>query len=325
MVYLHPLAYLVGLEGVALLRAFAGEYDREFTEARLAEVRALLDSTTSGGQGTEAQLLTVVDAYRAWAEFYDKPGNGLFDPEQSVVWSILDGLPRGVALDAACGTGRHAEHLAFLGHRVIGVDISPDMLARARTKIPAGEFHEADLHHLPLPDDSVDIVVCAFALTHVPELAPVFAEFARVLRSGGHLVISDVRGLFADGIHSPLARAGTDGGPAYLPQRRHLTSDYLSTAIPLGLQVRRCEEPCMSTSVVSLPDSDLAALRQASINLRPDIYSLHRWCPAAVHAAYRDVPMMIIWHFQLIEDTASRESVHSQASISPTATGELGP
>jgi len=38
VIYQHPLAYLLGLEGVALLHAFAGEYDREFTEARLAEV-----------------------------------------------------------------------------------------------------------------------------------------------------------------------------------------------------------------------------------------------------------------------------------------------
>lgn len=43
MIYQHPLAYLLGLEGVALMRAFAGEYDRAFTEARFAEVRALLD------------------------------------------------------------------------------------------------------------------------------------------------------------------------------------------------------------------------------------------------------------------------------------------
>jgi hypothetical protein len=33
--------------------------------------------------------------------------------------------------------------------------------------------------------------------------------------------------------------------------------------------------------------------------MRGDIYGLHQWCPAAVQAAYRDVPMMIIWHFQL--------------------------
>ena len=51
MIYQHPLAYLLGLEGVALLHAFAGGYDRDFTEARLAEVRALLDSADQLGGG----------------------------------------------------------------------------------------------------------------------------------------------------------------------------------------------------------------------------------------------------------------------------------
>ncbi|MGX9883437.1 class I SAM-dependent methyltransferase [Streptomyces sp. NPDC002276] len=56
------------------------------------------------------------------------------------------------------------------------------MLARARERLPDVDFHEADLHRLPLPDDAVDTVVCALALTHVPELAPALGEFARVLR-----------------------------------------------------------------------------------------------------------------------------------------------
>ena len=77
-------------------------------------------------------------------------------------------LPLGVALDAACGTGRHAAYLAQLGHQVIGVDSSPEMLAVAREKLPDVEIHLADLNALPVADDGVDVVVCAFALTHVP-------------------------------------------------------------------------------------------------------------------------------------------------------------
>ncbi len=42
MIYQHPLAYLLGLEGIALLRAWAGDFDKDFVDARLAEVRALL-------------------------------------------------------------------------------------------------------------------------------------------------------------------------------------------------------------------------------------------------------------------------------------------
>jgi hypothetical protein len=43
VIYQHPLAYLLGLEGIALLRGWAGDFDKDFVDARLAEVRALLD------------------------------------------------------------------------------------------------------------------------------------------------------------------------------------------------------------------------------------------------------------------------------------------
>ena len=53
-IYQHPLAYLLGLEGIALLRAFSGEYDREFTLARFRDVRALLEAPDALGAGSEA-------------------------------------------------------------------------------------------------------------------------------------------------------------------------------------------------------------------------------------------------------------------------------
>ena len=66
------------------------------------------------------------------------------------------------------------------------------MLDYARRRVPEGEFRFGELDRLPLPDDSADVVVCALALIHVPCLQPVMAEFARVLRPAGDLVISDV-------------------------------------------------------------------------------------------------------------------------------------
>src|SRR5688500_7402501 len=112
MVYQHPLSYLLGLEGVALLRAFAGDYDRAFGEARIAEIRRLLDSPQLGGDGITADRVSTVDGYRIWSATYDQPGNGLFAVEESVVHEILGPVPPGVAVDAACGTGRHSAYLA---------------------------------------------------------------------------------------------------------------------------------------------------------------------------------------------------------------------
>ena len=147
-----------------------------------------------------------------------------------------------MALDAACGTGRFAAFLARHGHQVIGVDSSPDMLAHARRRVPDGEFHLATLEQLPLPDDSVDVIVCALALVHVPRLQPVLAEFARVLRPGGDLVISDIHHeLVTRG--SVIKARGPAGEPCIVETYRHRLGDYLRPALNLGFQVMRCEEP----------------------------------------------------------------------------------
>ena len=304
MIYQHPLAYLLGLEGIALLRALSGAYDRDFTHARFREIQTLLQSAEELGDGIEARPITTREGYDRWAPFYDEPGNQLLDIEQPVVREILDSLPVGVALDAACGTGRHTAYLASLGHKVIGVDTSLEMLALAREKVPGGEFYEADLYDMPLPDDSVDLVVCAIALTHVADLGQALAELVRVLRPNGHLVISDSRGLIGD-IGLPLVRVGPDGEVGYMPTYARLASDYLAAALPLGLQVRRCEEPrtpspLLGDDGVTLYDG--VRLQDPVLGEPPYIWSLHALAIDATNAAWRGKPAVIVWHFQLFGD-----------------------
>lgn len=304
MVYQHPLAYLLGLEGIALLRAFAGEYGRGFTAARLAEVRDLLDAAPELGHGAATPKMGTTDGYRVWARSYDAPGNQMIDLEQPVVREILDGIAPGAALDVACGTGRHSEYLAGLGHEVTGVDTSLEMLAKARAKVQGGDFHEADLHDLPFADDRFDVVVCALALTHVPDLAQALAELVRVLRPGGHLVVSDSRPLICDA-GLPLVKRGHDGNPGYMPTYARRTSDYLKAALPLGLEVRRCEEPRRPFPLVDqhgVPPGDDGLPPVHVRDSPPDIWALHRWCTEAINAAYRDTPVAIVWHFQLVVD-----------------------
>ena len=300
VIYQHPLAYLLGLEGIALLRAFSGAYDREFTIARLREIRGLLDAAEELGEGVEARPMTTREGYARWADSYDEPGNQLLEMEQPIVREILDSLPVGVALDAACGTGRHTAYLAEIGHKVIGVDASPEMLARAREKVPEGEFYEADVYELPLADGSADLVVCTIALSHVPDLERALNEIVRVLRPNGHLVISDSRGVVGD-IGLPLVRITPDGESRYMPTYARLASDYLAAALPLGLQVRRCEEPRRPTPIVLDDGTDPYDGERPPPHIpgRSNIWSLHPWATAAANAAYRDTPIAIIWHFQL--------------------------
>jgi SAM-dependent methyltransferase len=303
VIYQHPLAYLIGLEGIALLRAYAGGYDREFTLARLREVRRLLDSPEALGEGIEARPISLTEVYDRWAPSYDGPGNQLLELEEPVVRAILDELPIGVALDAACGTGRHAAYLASLGHTVIGVDASPGMIAVAREKVPDGAFQVGDLHALPLADDSVDLVVCAIALVHLPAIDGPFAEFARVLRPGGHLVVSDQCGLIAD-IGLPLVDDLPGGGFGFTPAYPRLASEYLAAALPLGFEVRRCEQPRVPSPLLD-PEGrtvhDGERVPAQDPDDAPYIWALHAEAVEAANAAWRDKPSSIVWHFELRE------------------------
>jgi SAM-dependent methyltransferase len=283
--------------------AESAETTRARLTPRLREIAALLDSAEEFGDGVEARPIPTREGYDLWAPVYDEPGNELLDIEQPVVREVLDGLPVGVALDAACGTGRHAAYLASLGHKVIGVDTSPEMLARARDKVPEGEFYEADLQNVPLPDGSVDLVVCAIALSHVPDLGPALAEFVRVLRPNGHLVISDSRGLIGD-IGLPLVRVGPGGEFGYMPIWSRLASDYLAAALPLGLQVRRCAEPRRPSPLMDDGTDLYDGVRPPDHvpGKPPNIWSLHALATDATNAAWRGKPAAIILHFQLPAD-----------------------
>lgn len=294
MIYQDPLAYLLGLEGTALLNAWAGDHDRAFTDARLAEIRRLLDDEKLQDRGVFAERLSTVLAYEQQSAGYDaEAGGGLFATDEPIVAEYLSCREPGVALDAACGTGRFAELLARRGHRVMGVDSSPDMLAYARRRVPDGEFRVGELDRLPLADGSVDVIVCALALVHVPSLEPVLAEFARVLRPGGDLVISDMHHeLVTRG--SVITACGPAGEPCIAATYRHRLGDYLRPALRLGFQVRRCEEPD-----AALPAGPLPEPTGEIGDWRDWPWSLMDYLPSAHRAAGR-CPSLIIWHFQLV-------------------------
>lgn len=99
-------------------------------------------------------------------------------------------------LDVGTGTGYLAGMMAPMVEKVIGVDSSPGMLARAGEKMAqAGyshvTFQEGMAEELPLSSDSVDVAMCHMLLHHVVSPRSVLAELRRVVRPGGYLVIID--------------------------------------------------------------------------------------------------------------------------------------
>ncbi|WP_370933184.1 class I SAM-dependent methyltransferase [Amycolatopsis sp. cg13] len=281
MSYEHPLAYLIGIEGAALLRAFTGEHDREFVEARLAEIRALL-ADGDLDEGVEVTQLAPRDGYARWAAAYDSGENAAFADEPHLT-KILDTIRPGRALDAACGTGRLTRLLVERGHHVVAVDGSAEMLSHAK----ADSTLVADLHELPVDDGSQDLVLCGLALSHVPDLTPVIAEFARVLAPGGHLLLSDVHPEQVQRGSIPSVRAA-DGAPARVRTYHHRVGDYLRAFLAAGFAPVSCQEPTPAhTEPRQVPGG-------GPWDLWP--WSLNGLIPEALAAAAKDVPSMLIWH-----------------------------
>jgi ubiquinone/menaquinone biosynthesis C-methylase UbiE len=243
---------LAGLYGLALLRGWPFD-DPSRSETQLDAIRRVLERPPEffpiEDSGLEA-------AYALWSETYDEFTNALIDAEEPVVRSLLDELPAGRALDAACGTGRLTRLLEELGHDVVAVDASAAMLARAREKGLRARLVTGNLLDLPMESGSIDVAVCGLALTHVEDLLSAVAELARVLRPGGLLLTTDVHPVAAaTGAHAFFTAA--DGSRGVARNHVHWPSAYMAAFREAGLRVERLEEILVDEAFIAeikMPD-----------------------------------------------------------------------
>ncbi len=102
----------------------------------------------------------------------------------------LTGLAPGVTvLDVGCGGGGFCEVAAARGAEVHGLDAAPAEIARARRRVPNGDFQIGLMEELPWPDDTFDVVTGFNALQYALDLNRALSEAQRVSRPGGRLVI----------------------------------------------------------------------------------------------------------------------------------------
>jgi arsenite methyltransferase len=146
---------------------------------------------------------------RAWAEDLGYPSDFLRTVPDATIDSFagvanhftLGDIKEGeTVLDLGCGAGTDlliAAQMAGPRGRAIGIDITPSMAERARQSaaemgLDNVEVHEGMIEQVPLPDESVDVVISNGVIDLVPDKDAVFSEIKRVLKPGGRLQIADV-------------------------------------------------------------------------------------------------------------------------------------
>jgi ubiquinone/menaquinone biosynthesis C-methylase UbiE len=120
--------------------------------------------------------------------------------------TIFDSLPSlhgRTVLDLGCGVGDLAAMFVARGAHVIGFDMNEELLREARSqRIPNAEFRMANLRSFPDLGISADGLWCSFTAAYFPELPTVLAAWARNLKTGGWIALTEIDDLFG---HEPLS------------------------------------------------------------------------------------------------------------------------
>ena len=191
---------MAGTPDTALRRtALSGQHGADYA-------RAALD--------TEA----VRDAYRRWAKVYDEVFGGVSAAGRRRAVAAVNALPGRRVLEVGVGTGLALPHYAP-DKRVVGIDLSRDMLERARERVQGTPrlrnvlgLIEMDAERMAFADGSFDIAVAMFTATVVPDARRLLREMRRVVRPGGDLLFVNhfraERGLrwWAERTLAPLSR-----------------------------------------------------------------------------------------------------------------------
>lgn len=186
--------------------------------------------------------LAVRDGYREWSETYegvvqDEMDLRLLARIETVDWARADR-----ALDLACGTGRIGVWLRARGvEHLDGVDLTPEMLARAEAKGVYDQLFLADLRATGLPASAYHLVLEVLADEHLAELPPLYREAARLTAPAGIFVIVGYHPHFLmSGVPTHFDRR--DGEAVAIESHVHLLSDHVKAAHRAGWTLLEMDE-----------------------------------------------------------------------------------
>lgn len=216
-------------------------------------------------------------AYDLWAAAYDsQPDNLMLHMDNQLFFSLLDqtSVAGKSLIDIGCGTGRHWQQLIDRGPgSLTGYDVSAEMLQVLRRKFSQQKVQQLSDHRIAEPDHSCDMVVSTLTIAHISNAALAIAEWNRILKPGGEMIITD---------YHPAALV--KGGQRTFRYQNRLVAvkNYLYSieqvekiAKQLGLSIVRISERTIDASVRSFYEKQDALPLYEKFKGVPIIYGIH--------------------------------------------------
>ena len=182
-------------------------------------------------------------AYDKWSEQYDTNINKTRDLEAIALRNTLAAITFDCCLEIGCGAGKNTEWLRGKAATVTAVDLSDEMLAKAKEKIKLGKvnFIQADITgEWSFAKPGYDLVSFSLVLEHIEDLENIFKEISKVIVKGGYVYIGELHPFKQ--YAGTKARFETDEGVQVLTCFDHQLSDFTGAAKMNGFEIVELSE-----------------------------------------------------------------------------------
>ena len=181
--------------------------------------------------------MDVKTAYDNWSTQYDSNENKTRDLEAIALRECLKDIPFETCLEIGCGTGKNSQWLITKANHITAVDLSTEMLAKAKEKINSEkiEFVQADITKDWNFQNKFDLVSFSLVLEHIENLEAIFEKTASVLNNSGHVYIGELHPFKQ--YAGSKARYQTEEGEQVVECYTHNISDFIDAAKKHGLEL----------------------------------------------------------------------------------------
>jgi ubiquinone/menaquinone biosynthesis C-methylase UbiE len=177
-------------------------------------------------------------AYNIWSQQYDNNNNKTRDLEAVSLKTILQDIQFDSCLEIGCGTGKNTEWLITKANQITAVDLSEEMLAKAKAKINAAnvQFIRADItDSWSFASKQFELITFSLVLEHIQNLDHIFIEVSKALVTGGHVYIGELHPFKQ--YAGTKARFETEKGLQIVDCYNHNISEFTQAAKKHGLAI----------------------------------------------------------------------------------------